>query len=62
MGKIKTLGLICVLFACVLIVITLFIAIGFVVRILAVTAAVIGVLWLIGALLWMAVCELFGKK
>jgi hypothetical protein len=62
MSALKTLGVICVVFACILVVITLFIAIGFVVRIIAVIAAVIGVLWLGGILLWMAVCELFQKK
>lgn len=62
MRVLKTLGIICVVFACILAVITLFIAIGFVIRIIAVVAAVIGFLWLMGAVLWVAVCELFGKK
>ena len=62
MQALKTLGIICVVFACILIVITLFIAFGFVVRIIAVVAAIVGTLWIIGALLWLAVSELFQKK
>lgn len=62
MQALKTLGIICVVFACILIVITLFIAFGFVVRIIAVVAAIVGTLWLIGAMLWLAVSELFQKK
>lgn len=62
MQSLKTLGIICVVFACILVIITLFIAIGFVVRILAVVAAIGGTLWIIGALLWLAVSEMFQKK
>lgn len=45
-----------------LVIITLFIAIGFAIRVIAVIAAIVGVIILIGALIWLAIEELFKKK
>lgn len=59
MGALKVFGGLCVFFAAVLVIITLFFAIGFFLRIIAVVAAVIGVLLITGALLWLAIEELF---
>lgn len=59
MQALKILLGLCAGIACVLVVLTLFIAIGFVIRIIAVMVAVVGVLWIMGALIWLAINELW---
>lgn len=62
MGALKTLGIICVVFAFILALITSFFILSYLIKIIAVIAAVAGSLWIIGALIWLAVCEAFGKN
>lgn len=61
MRKLKTLFIICVVFAFVLALITSFIVIGYVIKIIAVIAACVGVLAIIGGLIYLLVCEMLGK-
>lgn len=62
MGALKAFGGLCVFFAAVLVIITLFFAIGFFLRFIAVIAAIIGILMIMGVLVWLAVEEIFGSK
>lgn len=61
MRALKILGIVCVVFACILAVITTALIISYAIKIIAAVAAVIGVLGLIGALTWLAICEAFGR-
>lgn len=61
MGKLKVLGIICVVFAFILALVTSFFILSYLIKIIAVLAALAGTAWIIGALLWMLVCEVIGK-
>lgn len=58
MAALKTLGGICIGLALLLVIITLFFFFGIIIRVIAIVAAIIGTVWLIGALMWLGFEEL----